>query len=566
MLGIIKALKEWRCYLEGCNGLTLVTDHNPLTYFSKQPTLSRRQARWSEFLSRFHFEVKYRPGATNPADSLSRLGMEHPIVVLAITVSEFNTDLMTRIKAATILDPHFSDPKLCKRYERHAEGYYTFQGRIVVPASLQTEIIQEHHSNVVSGHFSWNRTVDLIGRHFWWPSLRQSVQTFVSGCLSCQRSKASHQRPFGLLAPLEIPDTRWNTVTMDFITDLPRTTGGFDTILVIVDKLSKYVHLIPTVKTVTAEETAKLFLSHVYQYHGMPKVIISDRDPKFTSGFWKSFCKRLDLDSRYSTAFRPQTDGQTERANKVVEEVLRHFIDGTHKNWEDLLPLIAFAMNNAKSSTTGETPFYLNYGTHPNTPLNLGLPEGKIPSLEVIFQDMNDTLTRIRTLMKAAQDRQKSYADARFLRPHTFQTNDLVMLSTKNIKFAHGKKKFHPKYIGPFPIESVIGTHRNAVRLQLPSSYKIHPVFHVSLLKPFKPGINSPSPLPLDPEIVDGIPFYKVETILSKRIRPGGRRRKVTEFLIKWQGYDDSHNSWEPRHNLTDDLRGSTHDPHGLLN
>ena len=223
MLGIIKALKEWRCYLEGCNGLTLVTDHNPLTYFSKQPTLSRRQARWSEFLSRFHFEVKYRPGATNPADSLSRLGMEHPIVVLAITVSEFNTDLMTRIKAATILDPHFLDPKLCKRYERHAEGYYTFQGRIVVPASLQTEIIQEHHSNVVSGHFSWNRTVDLIGRHFWWPSLRQSVQTFVSGCLSCQRSKASHQRPFGLLAPLEIPDTRWNTVTMDFITDLPRT-------------------------------------------------------------------------------------------------------------------------------------------------------------------------------------------------------------------------------------------------------------------------------------------------------------------------------------------------------
>ena len=140
LLGIIKALKEWRCYLEGCNGLTLITDHNPLTFFSVQPTLSRRQARWSEFLSRFHFVVKYRPGATNPADSLSRLGMEHPLVLLAVTVSEFSSDILTRIKAATLLDPHFSDEKECRKYTKHA-GYWTYQGRIVVPESMRTEIV-----------------------------------------------------------------------------------------------------------------------------------------------------------------------------------------------------------------------------------------------------------------------------------------------------------------------------------------------------------------------------------------------------------------------------------------
>ena len=127
-------------------------------------------------------------------------------------------------------------------------------------------------------------------------------------------------------------------------------------ILVFVDKLTKFVHLVPTTKTCTSEEAARLFITNVYQYHGCPKVLISDRDTRFTSSFWKAFCKQLGMDSRYSTAFHPETDGQTERTNRVLEEVLRHFIDGDHSNWEDLLPLASFAMNNAKSRSTGETP------------------------------------------------------------------------------------------------------------------------------------------------------------------------------------------------------------------
>ena len=553
MLGIIKALKEWRCYLEGAPDLTLVTDHNPLTFFSVQPTLSRRQARWSEFLSRFHFTVRYRPGASNPADPLSRLygPTAAAVMLLAVTVSEFNSDLLARIKATSLLDPHFQDEKAARKYQK-AAGYWTYQGRIVVPSSMQMEIIQEHHSNVISGHFSWFRTLDLVSRQFWWPGMRESVQTFVQSCTSCQRSKSNTHRPFGLLTPLPIPDSRWHTVTMDFIMDLPATTAGHDAIMVLVDKLTKYVHLVPVTKTCSAEDVARYFIAHIYQYHGVPKVLISDRDPRFTSNFWKAFCKRLGIGPRFSTAFHPETDGQTERTNRVLEEVLRHFIDGDHKNWEDLLPLAAFAMNNAKSSTTGETPFYLNHGSHPHTPISLGLPEGQLPTLDVVFQEMDSTLTRIRELIKSAQDRQKEYADTRFRRPHTFKSGDQVMLSTRNLKFKQGVKKFHPKFIGPFTITEMVGGSNNAARLSLPATYRIHPVFHVSLFKPYKADASS-KPLPPEPTVEDGVPYYKVERILSSRIKRVGKR-KLQEFLIKWLGYDDAHNSWEPRKNLTDDL------------
>jgi hypothetical protein len=236
-----------------------------------------------------------------------------------------------------------------------------------------------------------------------------------------------------------------------------------------------------------------------------------------------------------------------------MEEVLRHFIDGDHKDWEDLLPLAAFAMNNAKSSSTGETPFFLNHGTHPATPVSLGLPQGKLPTLEVVFQDMESTLTRIRDLLRSAQDRQKTYADSRFRQPHTFKEGDRIMLSTRNLKFKKGVKKLHPKFIGPFTIDAMIGTSGNAARLILPSTYsRVHHVFHVSLFKPYKEDARS-QPLPPEPEVEEGLPLYKVERILSHRLRKVGKR-KLHEYLIKWQGYDDTHNSWEPKKNLTDDL------------
>lgn len=558
LLGLVKALQHWRCYCEGCVGLTLVTDHNPLTFFSAQPTLSRRMARWSEFLSRFHFEIKYSPGASNPADPLSRLYSNSTVacaMVFALTVSEFKSDLLDRIKAESILDPHFQDDSNTRLYEKKS-GYWTFKGRIVVPSSLQIEIITEHHSNPLSGHFSWSRTAELISRQFWWPKMRKSIQDFVQSCISCQRNKSSTQRPFGLLTPLPIPDSRWHTVTMDWITDLPTSASGYNAIMVIVDKLTKYVHLVPTTKESSSEDVARLFIAHVFQYHGLPRVLISDRDPRFTSGFWRAFCRQLGMQPRYSTSFHPQTDGQTERMNRVLEEVLRHFIDGEHKQWEELLPLAAFAINNAKSSSTGETPFFLNHGCHPVTHNSLSELEGRLPSLDAVFKDLEHVHSRVKELLQSAQDRQKAYADARFRRPHDFKKDDLVFLSTRNLKFKTGRKKLHPKFIGPFKIIDMVPGSNNAAKLALPASYsRIHPVFHVSLLRPYLGDPHSCSPPAVEPPVEDGMPMYAVEKILSTRLRRIGKgKRKVQEFLIKWEGYDDSHNSWEPRKNLTDDL------------
>jgi hypothetical protein len=340
---------------------------------------------------------------------------------------------------------------------------------------------------------------------------------------------------------------------MDFIMDLPVTPGKNDAIMVLVDKLTKYVHLVPCRKKITSEDVARLFVQHIFQHHGTPKVLISDRDPRFTSDFWISFCKRLGMDKpRYSTAYHPQTDGQTERTNRVLEEVLRHFIDGRHANWEELLPLAAFAINNSRSSTTGETPYFLNHGSHPATPASLGVPEGKLPTLEVIFQDMESTLSRVKELLKSAQDRQKTYADARFRAPHSFKEGDLVLLSTKNLKFQWGKKKFHPKYIGPFKIIQMHPGNTSA-KLELPANYsRIHPVFHVSLFRPYHAGHTS-QPLPPAPDVEDGMPVYTMEKILSHRVTRSGKR-KTHEYLVKWLGYDDTHNSWEPKRKLDPDV------------
>jgi hypothetical protein len=219
-------------------------------------------------------------------------------------------------------------------------------------------------------------------------------------------------------------------------------------------ELTKYVCLAPIKKTATSEDVARIFISHVYQHHGMPKVLISDRYTRFISKFWKEFCRCLQAPSRFSTAFHPQTDGQTERTNRVVEEVLRHFVDGDHVAWEDLLPIVTLTMNNAKSSSTGQSPFFLNHGKHPVilSPISIDVPKENFPSLDTVFTDLKTTISKIKLLLQAAQDRQKTYADSRFRAPHAFNEGDQVMLSTMNFKFRKCIKKLHPKFIGPFKI------------------------------------------------------------------------------------------------------------------
>ena len=255
-----------------------------------------------------------------------------------------------------------------------------------------------------------------------------------------------------------------------------------------------------------------------------------------------------------STAYHPQTDGQTERMNRILEEVLRHYIDPSHTTWESLLPWAEFAINSAYQESIKTTPFMLCYGWQPTAPFELGLrainAAAQLPSHPDAAASASAAQQRIaaaRKCLQAAQDRQKHFADLHRA-PLQLAVGQNVLLSSKNIHIATtGTPKLLPRYLGPFKITRLIGTA--AVELDLPTGWKLHPVFHVSLLKLWD-GPLIPEPLTV---LVEGFPEYVVDTILSHRLQTRGRGRPVTMYLVKWQGFGEEHNTWEPESHLTAD-------------
>jgi hypothetical protein len=214
MLGVVKALKAWRCYLEGCNGLTIVTDHNPLTYLPTQHLLSRRQARWMEFMSRFQYVWKHTPGIHNPADPLSRLCFISAKSGVCCNMLETPHDFVSKIPNSYCRDDRFNSRELVDKYalEWSEHGFWMKGDKIVVPSPLIQEAIAAHHDALHAGHPGQDKTLELISRNFWWPSLKSDVTQFVQNCSLCQQNKSSTQKPYGLLQPLPIPGTRWEVV------------------------------------------------------------------------------------------------------------------------------------------------------------------------------------------------------------------------------------------------------------------------------------------------------------------------------------------------------------------
>ncbi|GJP83665.1 hypothetical protein CLOP_g13794 [Closterium sp. NIES-67] len=240
--------------------------------------------------------------------------------------------------------------------------------RIWVPGYdlLRTLLIQESHNNPTSGHFDVDKTTKMLQRDYYWPNMADDVRKYVSSCTACQIMKSSHQRVAGLLQPLVPPERPWQHVTMDYVTGLPTGPSGNDAILVIVDRLTKMVHFIACQQNITAEQTAQLFIANVIRLHGLPSAIISDRNPKFTSNFWRHLWDKFGTKLQFSSAYHPQTDGQTERVNQTMEQLIRTTCTDP-QTWEKSLPLLEFAYNNATSATTHQSPFFLNYGQDPVT-------------------------------------------------------------------------------------------------------------------------------------------------------------------------------------------------------
>ena len=477
-----------------------------------------------------------------------------------LTVSEVQPDskLLKKLKQVYAQDEEskaiFESPDRHPRFKVLNQRIYWVDDdrlRLYVPSgSLRAAVMEELHDARCSGHLGIKRTSDLVKRDFYWPTLESDVEEFVKSCDACQCNKPSNQRSAGLLQPLEIPKNRWERVSMDLITHLPKTRTGYDALLVVVDYGTKMVVLRPTTGTATAVDVAKVFVDSVVRVHGLPRSIVSDRDSKFTSHFWKEVFRNMGTTLAMSSGFHPQTDGQTERANRTVEEIMRAYVGRRHNDWDKRLSMVEFVYNNAVHSSTGFTPFYLCYGRHPVNPANLlAGAETRNVAAEDWMETLSQDLLQAGENLQRAQERQKQYADKK-RRPLELKSGDEVLLSTKylNIAGVGPSHKFGPLYIGPF---QVLECYPTAYKLELPEHIRVHPVFHVSQLKLYKaPKDERRRVQPPDAiQSTDGHEEYYVDEIVNHRVRTRGRQR-IKEFLVFWEGYPAHEATWEPEDNL----------------
>ncbi|XP_033139368.1 uncharacterized protein LOC117130975, partial [Brassica rapa] len=330
LYALVRALQTWQHYLWP-KEFVIHTDHESLKYLKGQNKLSKRHARWVEFIETFPYVIKYKQGKENiVADALSR---------------------------------------------RH-DGFLFYDNRLCVPnCSLRDLFVRESHGGSLMGHFGIAKTLKTLQDHFFWPRMKRDVEKLCERCATCKQAKSKVQS-HGLYTPLPIPYHPWNDISMDFIVGLPRTRTGKDSIFVVVDRFSKMAHFIACHKTDDALHIANLFFKEIVRIHGMPKTIVSDRDTKFLSHFWKTLWSKLGTKLLFSTTCHPQTDGQTEVVNRTLGTLLRAFIKKNLKSWEDYLPHCEFAYNHAVHSTSKFSPFEIVYGFNPNSPLDLiPLPE-----------------------------------------------------------------------------------------------------------------------------------------------------------------------------------------------
>jgi hypothetical protein len=373
-------------------------------------------------------------------------------------------------------------------------GRIYYRDRLFVPPDdeLKVQILFRTHNSGLGGHPGRFKTADLISRTYWWPRMTRDVQAYVKACELCVRVKAPRSAPAGFLQPLPIPFRAWSDISVDYITPLPtceRKSQKYKHIAVVVCRLTKMRHFIPTA-SLTAEELADAFVTRVYSLHGAPETIISDRGTQFISEFWKELSERLSITLKHSSAYHPQTDGQTERINAILEQYLRAFMNFHQDDWVDWLPLAEFASNNTVSETTGCSPFFANYGFNPRLgfePRPPCSPE-KTPQQKREFMKAHklaDRFARILEQLKALTADSirtyEEYANAHRTDAPIYSKGQYVYIDTRNMKTNRPMKKGDDKWVGPYKITTV---YPRACVVELPETMKIFPVFHNSLLRP----------------------------------------------------------------------------------
>ena len=485
LYALYRVLKTWQHYLWP-REFVLKTDHESLKHFKSQDKMDRRHGRWMEFIETFPYVIKFKRGKDNVvADALSR---RHTLLVsLDSRVLGF-----TYIRELYETDLDFGDAFKACLEKNCAEKYYLHDGflfrvdKVCIPrCSLRLLLVEEAHKGGLMGHFGRDKTYHTLRTHFYWPHMLRDVENVVKRCMDCLRAK-SRLMPHGLYTPLPTPTAPWEDLSMDFIVGLPRTKKGRDSIMVVVDRFSKMAHFIACHKTDDATNVAGLFFREIVRLHGVPKTIVSDRDTKFLSHFWRTLWSKLGTKLLFSTSSHPQTDGQTEVTNRTLATILRAIIRKNLKMWEEALPHVEFAYNRIVHSSTKLTPFECVYGTNPLTPLDLT----PLPMRENEHFDAGKHVEFIRELhartkLKLEQKAEYNARRANHGRRHiVFQPGDLVWVHLRKERFPEQRKnKLSPRGDGPFKVLKRIGD--NAYKLELPGDYGVSATFNVADLTPY---------------------------------------------------------------------------------
>ncbi|GJR66660.1 putative reverse transcriptase domain-containing protein [Tanacetum coccineum] len=394
-----------------------------------------RQRRWIELFSDYECEIRYHPGKANVvADALSRKERVKPkrVRAMAMTIHSGVKGMILAAQGEAFDQENVMNERLHgldQQMERKRDGSLYFMDRIWVPlvGGVRTVIMDEAHKSRYSVHPGADKMYYDLRDMYWWPGMKRDIATYVSKCLTCAKVKAEHQRPSGLLQQPEIPEWKWENITMDFITKLPRTRNGHDAIWVVVDRLTKSAHFLAVREDYSTEKLARLYTDEIVARHGVPVSIISDRDARFTSRLWQTFQKALGTRLDMSTAYHPQTDGQSERTIQTLEDMLRACVIDFGGSWDVHLPLAEFSYNNSYHTSIRCAPFEALYGRKCRSPVSWAkIGEGSLIGPELV-QETTDKVVVIKERLQAARDRQKSYADNR-RKPLEFEVGDRVML------------------------------------------------------------------------------------------------------------------------------------------